>query len=149
MTEVFFYHLERASLEHILPDLLEKSLQRNWRALVRTGSSGMADTINKFLWTYTDESFLPHGAGGAGEEHPVYISDSESTGGERDILFLVDGAEAGIDELKGLARCIRIFDGADADAVNAARAFWKTVKDAGLDATYWRQSPEGRWEKQG
>ena len=31
---------------------------------------------------------------------------------------------------------------------DAARAFWKEAKTAGHDVAYWKQSPEGRWEKQ-
>jgi len=149
MTEVLFYHLERARLEHILPDLLEKSLERGWRVLVATSTRDMADTINNFLWTYTDESFLPHGADGDGTDHPIFITETESTGGERDILFLVDGAEAEPNRIENLTRCIRIFDGGDEEAVSAARVFWKKVKGAGHDATYWRQNENGRWEKQG
>ncbi len=34
--EVWFYHLERASLDQVLPELLEKTLARDWRALVRS-----------------------------------------------------------------------------------------------------------------
>lgn len=161
MTEVLFYHLERARLEQILPELLEKSLQRGWRALVRAGNGDAAEAINNLLWTYTDESFLPHGMdrgadsepdGGTdsnGADHPVLVTTGEGGGSERHILFLVEGGEAGNEEIGKLIRCIRIFDGGDGQAVDKARAFWKQVKEAGHDATYWRQSPEGRWEKQG
>ena len=38
MTETLFYHLERRSLEDILPGLVEKSLQRGWRAAIKTDS---------------------------------------------------------------------------------------------------------------
>ena len=147
MTEVLFYHLERARLEQVLPELLEKTLQRGWRAVVRTGDGTLSETICNFLWTYTDESFLPHGTDGDGADHPVFITDTEDMGGDRDLLFLVGAGEAAAGELDGLTRCIRIFDGNDEEAVLAARAFWKVAKDAGHDATYWRQSPEGRWEK--
>ena len=34
-TEVWFYHLERTGLDQALPELLEKTLQRGWRAVVR------------------------------------------------------------------------------------------------------------------
>ena len=31
--EVWFYHLEQTGLEQALPELLEKTLQRGWRAI--------------------------------------------------------------------------------------------------------------------
>ena len=37
--EVWFYHLERTGLEQALPELLNKTLARGWRALVRSRSS--------------------------------------------------------------------------------------------------------------
>ncbi len=59
--------------------------------------------------------------------------------------FLVDGAEIG--DLGGYERLVYLFDGHDADAVARARDQWKAAKAAGCEATYWQQSPEGRWEK--
>ncbi|MGA7117695.1 MAG: DNA polymerase III subunit chi, partial [Hyphomicrobium sp.] len=38
-SEVLFYHLERQPLERVLPGLLEKTLQRGWRAVVQAGSA--------------------------------------------------------------------------------------------------------------
>ena len=35
--EIWFYHLERSSLEATLPPLLERCLARGWRAIVRGG----------------------------------------------------------------------------------------------------------------
>mgnify|MGYP001828694290 CR=1 FL=1 len=37
-----------------------------------------------------------------------------------------------------------LFDGADPEAVAAARSDWKSVTAAGLSATYWAQE-DGRW----
>jgi DNA polymerase III subunit chi len=61
MTEVFFYHLERAALEDVLPGLLEKTRERGWKALVRAGSDERIATLDSHLWTYREESFLAHG----------------------------------------------------------------------------------------
>ncbi len=149
MTEVLFYHLERASLEGVLPGLLEKTLERGWRAVVRAGSRERAERIDAHLWTYRDESFLPHGAGEDGADQPVWITDSDETPNGPQILFLVDGAAADAGGLNGLERCVMIFDGRDDEAVADARKFWTSVKDAGCEATYWKQSQQGRWEKQG
>ena len=37
MTEVWFYHLQRRPLEQVLPNLLERSLEKGWRAVVQGG----------------------------------------------------------------------------------------------------------------
>ena len=34
-TEILFYHLETRTLEQVLPPMLERSLERGWRAVVQ------------------------------------------------------------------------------------------------------------------
>ena len=148
MTETLFYHLERASLESVLPGLLEKSLERGWRAAVRLGAKERVEALDNHLWTYRDESFLPHGAAGEGASQPIWLTADKEAPNDPHILFLVDGAKAALSDLEGLERCVLIFDGNDPDALEGARSFWKEIKAAGSDATYWRQSENDRWEKQ-
>ncbi|MHA7871649.1 MAG: DNA polymerase III subunit chi [Hyphococcus sp.] len=148
MTEVLFYHLERATLEGVLPGLLEKSLERGWRAVVRAGSRERVEALDSLLWTYRDESFLPHAAGGDGASQPVWLTDSDDLPNDPRILFLVDGAAADPGMLGDLERCVMIFDGRDEASLQQARAFWKQASKAGYDVTYWKQSQAGRWEKQ-
>jgi len=148
MTEVMFYHLERGRMEDVLPGLLEKTLERGWRAVVRASSKERVEAIDGHLWTYRDESFLPHGSSGDGEGHPVWITDSDDAPNGADVLFLTDNAKAEAGSVSGFARCVTIFDGRDEDALADARNFWKAAKAAGHDVAYWKQSSEGRWEKQ-
>ncbi|MEM9030196.1 MAG: DNA polymerase III subunit chi, partial [Pseudomonadota bacterium] len=76
---MLFYHLERDPLERVLPSLVEKSLERGWRCVVQAGSRERVDAINDMLWTWRDESFIPHGAHGDGlpERQPVFLTDDE------------------------------------------------------------------------
>lgn len=147
MTEVLFYHLERASLESVLPGLLEKTLARGWKAVVRCGSAETVARLDEFLWTYHDESFLAHSADPVrAADQPVFLTTAEGAPNGAEVLFLVDGAAA--PAIDAFARCVMIFDGGDEAMVAAARAFWKDVSAAGCEATYWKQTPAGRWEKQ-
>jgi DNA polymerase-3 subunit chi len=61
-------------------------------------------------------------------------------------LFLIDGAEPG--NLDGYARALILFDGKDEGQLTLARDQWKALKGRGTALSYWKQSPEGRWEKQ-
>ena len=61
MSEIRFYHLQRASLEDTLPVILERAYGRGDRILVMTGSSERAEALAAHLWTYKPDSFLPHG----------------------------------------------------------------------------------------
>jgi DNA polymerase-3 subunit chi len=147
MAELLFYHLTRRRLEQVLPELLEKTLQRGWKAVVKGGSEERIQQLNGDLWTYGRASFLPHGvkADGFADKQPVYLTTEDERPNNADVLFLVDGADA--ENVSAYARVCDLFDGNDEDAVQAARARWKRAKDAGHTLAYWQQSETGSWVK--
>jgi len=147
MTEVLFYHLEHQPLERVLPTLVEKTLERGWRAVVQAGSEERVEALDTLLWTYREDGFLPHGTRRDGNValQPVYLTTDEDNPNGAQVRFLVDGAEA--PDLSPYTRVVYLFDGRDAAAVAQARQQWKGAKEGGFAATYWQQSPEGRWEK--
>jgi DNA polymerase-3 subunit chi len=145
--EVWFYHLERSGLDQVLPELLEKALQRGWRALVRSPEPERIEHLDGWLWNYRDDSFLPHALAEEpeAERQPILLTTAADNPNRADALFLIDGAEAGA--LDDFQRCILLFDGRDEAALAAARKRWKDVKASGSPASYWRQAERG-WEKQ-
>ncbi|WP_215906467.1 DNA polymerase III subunit chi [Phenylobacterium glaciei] len=145
--EVWFYHLERTGLDQALPELLEKTLARGWRAIVRATGPARVEHLDGWLWAYRDESFLPHAPAdepGAARQ-PILLTTGDENPNGADALFLVDGAEPG--ELGDYTRCVVLFDGGDEEALATARRQWKSVKAKGLPASYWKQQGRG-WEKQ-
>ncbi|MBP7704715.1 MAG: DNA polymerase III subunit chi [Caulobacter sp.] len=145
--EVWFYHLERSSLDQVLPDLLEKTLKRGWRALVRTREPARVEHLDGWLWSWRDESFLPHGTSEEpfAEHQPVLLTTGQDNPNKANALFLIDGAEAG--DLSPHERCIVLFDGRDDAALAEARGKWKAFKAQGLPVSYWQQGEERGWEK--
>ena len=94
MAEALFYHLTESTLEEALPALLEKSLERGWRAVVQVGGEERRDALDQHLWTYRDDSFLAHGT-----EHdphpqrqPVLLTCGDGNANGAQVRFLVDGA---------------------------------------------------------
>ena len=153
MTETFFYHLERRAMEEVLPGLVEKSRARGWKALIRAESADRADAIDALLWTYDDQSFLPHAQSGDGEaaRQKVLITVEEGNLNSAKILFCVGGAQPSDwrdAKLTELARVVLLFDGRDEAALSGARQAWKAAKDCGHEVTYWKESPSGKFEKQ-
>ena len=153
MTETLFYHLERRAIDEALPPLVEKTRERGWRALIRVDSAERADALDSRLWTFND-GFLPHAQQGDGDpaRQPVLITMEEGNANAADVLFLVGGAPApdwNSEAAKAFTRIVLMFDGRDPGAVDSARAAWKNAKTAGHEVTYWKESPTGKWEKQG
>ena len=147
MTEVGFYHLTRSSLEEALPKLLEKAYAAGNKVLVRGGDPERVELLNRSLWTYGKDSFLPHGArsDGFAEDQPIYLTTQVENPNGATILVWVDGAAA--PDLAGYARCLDLFDGGDPDAVTRARERWRKAVAAGHGCTYWQQGERGGWVK--
>ena len=146
--DVWFYHLERTSAEQVLPELLEKTLGRGWRALVRSEDPARIATIDEHLWTYRDDSFLPHGPADEpfADRQPILLSGTGENANHAQALFVLDGDPG---ELAGYARCVVIFDGRDEASLQTARSLWKRYRQAGHGVTSWKQGESRGWEKQG
>jgi len=144
--EIRYYHLEQASLEAALPVMLERCLERGWRAIVRARSTERVEQLADHLWTYAERGFLPHGsaADGHAAQQPIWLTDQEENPNGASVLFLTDGAESS--SLEGFELVCRIFDGRDQEAVTAARAAWKREMEGGRHLTYWKQTARG-WER--
>ena len=150
MTEVLFYHLHQQPLERVLPMLLEKSLERGWRVVVQASSEERLEALDAQLWTFRDDSFLPHGTAREAEarEQPILLTiDADNPNGAA-VRFLIDGAPVPPDAA-AYQRIVLIFDGEDESAVAAARGHWRDGKANGFDVTYWQTDAEGRWERKG
>lgn len=147
MTQIGFYHLQKWPLETALPKLLEKVLEAGKRAVVMAGSEERVEALNGTLWTYRPDSFLPHGSArdGNAPDQPVWLTVEDENPNGATVLVLTDGAASG--HVSDFERCLELFDGHDEAAVAAARARWKSYKDAGHAVVYYQQTERGGWEQ--
>lgn len=149
MTEIRFYHLQNQSQDQALPALLGKVLERGHRVVVKICNDAQKEQMNNHLWSFKDDSFLPHGSDkdGNAKAQPVWLTSKDENPNEADILILCQGASSEIQS--DFKICCEIFNGNDDDALSAARAHWKAYKEqGGFDITYWKQSQTGGWEKE-
>jgi len=148
MTEVFFYHLQQQPLEKVLPTLLAKSLERGWRVVVQAGTPDRVASLDAHLWTYDEESFLPHGTSAEEDaaDNPIVLTTDTVNHNEAIARFLVDGV-ALPEDAAAYQRIVVLFDGNDDTYLAIARDQWKQVKAAGHEAQYWQQDEDGRWRK--
>jgi DNA polymerase-3 subunit chi len=153
VTEVRFYHLQRARLESVLPVILERCHQRGERVLVLAGSAERVEALAALLWTYKPDSFLPHGTVRDGEAalQPIFLAPAETDGRPAEnpngasVLILSDGAQhPGVGEF---SLACELFDGHDEGAVAAAREQWRLYRAAGHAVVYFQQDDGGKWQE--
>ena len=152
MTEIWFYELQSQPLEKVLPNLIEKSLERGWRVTLQAKSEERLEALDSWLWIFSDESFLAHGLAADGEPdlQPIYLTTGVECPNGAALRVFVEGAEVapaltapGAD----YSRAVILFDGRDADEKGRARAQWNEMKRQGFAAAYWQQDEKGRWVK--
>ncbi len=141
--QVDFYHLNASPRERVLPKIAEKVVAGGGRLVVVAQHEAQRAGIDRLLWTYAPESFLPHGqAGGdADADQPVLIAPDVTADNEARNVALIDGVwrDAALD----FDRAFHFFDG---DSVGAARTAWKALADRdGVERRYWKQDDDGRW----
>lgn len=149
MGELRFYHLTEVPLERALPVMLERTLERGQRAVIRGGLADRLGFLNGLLWTYDEAGFLPHGIEGDADaaHHPVWLTTAKDIPNQAKTLFLIDGADVSPDEVATMDVTALLFDGHDDAAVQAARDQWKALTATGQKAVYWAQEDGGRWVK--
>ncbi len=146
--EVWFYHLERAGLEDVLPDLLEKTLARGWKALVWSRDPERLARLDERLWTWRDDSFLPHGLAHEplAERQPILLSVTLEPVNGAAALFVIDGDPG---DLARFERSVIVFDGRDEEELAQARILWTRYRGQGHETQYWRQNETRGWTRQG
>lgn len=143
MAEVRFYHLTRKTLEQVLPELLEKTVERGWRAVVMAGSVERVEALTQHLWTYNPSGFLPHGNAkdGYAAEHPIWLTAEDERPNEAAVLFLTDGSRS--ERMSEYERICEVFDGNDETSLAEARRRWAAYKSSGHELSYWQQGDRG------
>ena len=148
MTDVWFYHLEKQPLEHVLPRIVAKAIERGLPMVIETTSQDHITKISDMLWAAEDVAFLPHGFEGDGQDEmqPVWLTSGSENPNDSKMRIYTHGAIPS--DISMLSRAMLMFDGNDQQALDAARAEWKRHKANGHSVSYWRQDESGKWQDQ-
>lgn len=126
---------------------MEKSVARGWKVVLQFAAEQVRDQIDGHLWTWREQSFLPHGVDG-GEfdaRQPILLTTSDANPNGANIRFLCAGAD--LDDLRSYERVVVMFDGHDNEQLQNARAQWRRFSGPDHQLTYWQQNGSGGWER--
>ena len=135
---VDFYHLTSTPLERVLPAICEKVLANGERMVVVAEATTLA-RLDEQLWTYSKDSFLPHGREG-GESQPILLSETVEADSGAANVALADGEWR--DEALAFSRAFYFFD---TGHIDTARGAWRALKGReDIQSRYWKQV-DGKW----
>ena len=143
--QVDFYHLTDTPLGRALPQIAEKVVASGAWLLIVSNSEAQRSALDRLLWSYAPESFLPHGQAGAADDsiQPILIAPDTTAANAARHVALVDGTWR--DEALSFDRVFHFFDD---EAIQPARLAWKGLAGReSVERNYWKQNDAGRWEK--
>ncbi len=142
--QVDFYHLTTTPLDRVLPRIAERVVGGGGRLLIVSADAVQRSALDKLLWTYAADSFLPHGQSGEDDaSQPILIGGDAIAGNAARNVALADGQWR--DEALAFDRAFHFFD---AERIAEARAAWKALADRdGVERRYWKQDDSGKWEQ--
>jgi DNA polymerase-3 subunit chi len=143
--EVNFYQAAEGNLIPLIIRLLEKVFASGMRCIFHSPLEERIRVIDKTLWTFSTNSFIPHGDGSLGfcDRQPMYLTSGIENPNGASILMLVDTFEH--KKLNNFKKALLIFE--EEERVTEAKRLCEALKNNGENVNYWEQIQKG-WKKQ-
>jgi len=108
--------------------LTDKAWQQGYRVFLRTGDGHATADLDKRLWTFREDSFIPHAALAEADDEPVQIGTGPAPTNTGLLINLAD------DQPEDWARFARVAELASAqpDARAQARERYQAYRSAGV-----------------
>ena len=144
--EYNFYSLRPAGFSNTFARLIEKIYTSGKRAVVSCNSEEKMADLNRVLWTFSVNSFIPHGDQhfGFSKDQPVYFTTGIENPNSAQILVLVDSFIANPWSGFDFEKIIFAFSD-DAEASNRAEKVLLDLKKINASVNYWQQTSKS-WE---
>lgn len=146
--EISFYEVTNENFDKVVCQLIEKCYLLGKKTLVKTDDEGTQELLNKYLWTFSQKSFISHGSIIDPEVaiQPVLLSHKSENLNGASILLSVSSDYG---DISSFERVIIVFyENSLLQKENARKLYTKYKKEFGT-LTYYKQNPEGAWEKRG
>ena len=147
MTQIIFYSTAPLQVEKTLFALLEKSIEKGNKSLLLFKDKEKCSLINEQLWTYKQNSFLPH----ISEDDkiyddidvPVYLSTKNENPFKAEILFSIDGFLP--DNIDHFERVIIIIDINDKLLNEKYKNYYLDINKNFEDIVFYKSDDNGKW----
>ena len=147
MTQIIFYSSAPLRVENTLFTLIEKSLEKGLKSLLLFLDKEKCSVIDEKLWTYKQNSFLPH----LSEDDeisdeidvPIYLSTKNENPYEAELLFSIDGFLP--DNINNFERLIIIIDANDTILLEKYKKYYLDINKDFEDIVFYKSNDNGKW----
>lgn len=147
MTQIIFYNTAPLQVENTLFNLIEKSIENGYKSLLLFNDKDKCSAIDEKLWTYKQNSFLPH----LSEDEkisdeidiPIYLSTKNENPYKAELLFSIDGFLP--DNINNFERVIIIVDVNNKILLEEYKKYYHDINDDFEDIVFYKSDDNGKW----
>lgn len=125
-----------------------KAYETGKSVLVRVGNEERVEFLNALLWTYNDQSFLPHGSkkDGNAELQPIWLTSGTDNPNMASLLFWLTALRQTTANWKNSPAFLTFLTETHLTPCNRPGLFGKSEKRR-QRMFYWQQDANGRWKQ--
>ena len=147
MTQIIFYSSAPLQVENTLFALIEKSIEKGYKSLLLFLDKEKCSMIDEKLWTYKQNSFLPHLSEdeeiSAEIDIPIYLTTKNENPYEAELLFSIDGFLP--DNINNFERVIIIIDTNDKILLEKYKKYYLDINKDFEDIVFYKSDDNGKW----
>lgn len=146
--EINFYHFTSVPLLKAVPSLLKKVYDTKKHILVLCRSEEELEEFDKYLWSFSTKTFLPHGTAkdGQPEEQPIFLSTQiVKDNSPRVLLSFIDVKEEDIQNFESVV--LVFFGNKNEEFVDSMYKKYSKIKSGRkIQVKFWSQDVStGKW----
>ena len=143
--EFSFYQLEDSNFLRTICKIIERAYLEGYKIIVKVEDSLIEAELNKILWSYSQKTFIPHGASfdPLPKQQTVYITTQDENLNDADLVIFVNSFSN--DTCQNYKKILNIFGfhNPNKDSYNALH---KTNLSLGISSIFYLQHGQ-TWQK--
>ena len=139
LEKAFFYNASHRDVVADIAWLTENIFKKNNRIIIFCTDQETAELVDEFLWSYRDDSFIPHSLKKYGEasHNPILVTTDLDEGYDHNVLLAFNGVLIKKNDWQRFAKIYYFFDDQDIKEKENARSMWKIFSSLDVDCKYW------------
>ena len=146
LEKAFFYNATRREILNDIAILTEKLYKKNNHILLYCADQETVDTLDEYLWSYREDSFIPHSKKNNEKKlfYPILITNEILNEHEHNILLVLNGVLIKETDWTKFNKVYYFFDEQNLEEKENARSMWKSFSSLEIDCRYW-VNKENKW----
>ncbi len=139
LEKAFFYNSSHRDVVRDITWLTENIFKKRNRIVIFCTDQETAEVVDDFIWSYGDDSFIPHSIKKYRETSldPILVTTDLDGGYEHNVLVALNGVLIKENDWQRFTKIYYFFDNQDIEEKENARSMWKSFSSLEVNCKYW------------